>query len=145
MNSSEAKRIFLQALPELSEPLKSAVEFTLAHWHNLNREPRASGVTINFFASLPALPSNDIDAAFAAKLNDMAKLLRDDSAVWLSLGDLPHEVARCCLTDDQVRYIRKNYKPYDKIFSAHSLAGKFNVSPPAIIDVVRFKTYKNVV
>ena len=35
MNSSEAKEIFLQALPELSEPLKSAVEFALANWHKL--------------------------------------------------------------------------------------------------------------
>ena len=91
MNSSEAKRIFLQALPELSEPLKSAVEFALANWHKLNREPRASDVAINFFASLPALPSNDVDETFAAKLNEMAKFLRDDSDVWSSLDNLPHE------------------------------------------------------
>ena len=31
MNSNEAKGIFLQSLPELSEPLKSAVEFALAN------------------------------------------------------------------------------------------------------------------
>ena len=37
MNPNEAKQIFLQALPELSEPLKSAVEFALANWHKLNR------------------------------------------------------------------------------------------------------------
>ena len=91
MNSSEAKQTFLQSLPDLSEPLKSAVEFTLANWNKLNREPRASDVAINFFASLPALPSNDVDDVFAAKLNEMAKLLRDDSAVWYSLADLPHE------------------------------------------------------
>ena len=36
MNSNEAKGIFLQSLPELSEPLKSAVEFALANWHKLN-------------------------------------------------------------------------------------------------------------
>ena len=91
MTIIEAKQIFLQSLPELSEPLKSAVEFTLANWHNLNREPRASDVAINFFASLPALPSNDVDETFAAKLNEMAKLLRDDQDVWLNLDDLPHE------------------------------------------------------
>ena len=91
MNINEAKQIFLQSLPELSEPLKSAVEFTLANWHKLNREPRASDVAINFFASLPALPSNDVDDVFAAKLNAMAKLLRDDPNVWYSLDDLPHE------------------------------------------------------
>ena len=94
MNQDEAKKIFLQALPELSEPLKSAVEFMLANWHKLNREPRASDIAINFFASLPALPTNDVDKFFAAKLNEMAKLLRDDPDVWLSLENLPHEVWR---------------------------------------------------
>lgn len=38
MNVNEAKEIFLQALPELSEPLKSAVEFTLSNWHKLRYE-----------------------------------------------------------------------------------------------------------
>ena len=91
MNQDEAKGIFLQALPELSEPLKSAVEFALANWHRLNREPRASDVAIKFFANLPALPNNTIDLKLAVKPNAMAKLLRDDSDVWLSLNDLPHE------------------------------------------------------
>lgn len=91
MNSNEAKEIFLMKLPELSEPLKSAVEFALGNWHKLNRETRASEVAINFFASLPALPSNTVDEIFAAKLNEMAKLLRDDPTVWLNLDDLPQE------------------------------------------------------
>ena len=91
MNQDEAKGIFLQALPELSEPLKSAVEFALANWHRLNREPRPSDVAINFFASLPALPTNTIDLKLAAKPNAMAKLLRDDPDVWYSLENLPHE------------------------------------------------------
>ena len=91
MDSNKAKEIFLQSLPELSEPLKSAVEFTLANWKNVIREPRPSDVAINFFASLPSLPTNDVDEIFAAKLNEMAKLLRDDSDVWLSLENLPHE------------------------------------------------------
>ena len=91
MNSNEAKEIFLMKLPELSEPLKSAVEFALANWHKLKGEPRPSDIAINFFASLPALPSNDVDEIFAAKLNEMYKILRDDSDVWLSLNDLPHE------------------------------------------------------
>ena len=49
------------------------------------------------------------------------------------------------LTDDQVRYIRTHYIPYDKTFGAHALARKFNVVPTVIIDVVRFRTYKYVV
>ena len=91
MNSNEAKRIFQLTLPKLSEPLKSAVEFTLANWHKLNRQSRASDVAINFFTNLPALPSNNVDENFVAKLNVMAKLLRDDFDVWHSLDDLPHE------------------------------------------------------
>ena len=39
MNVNEAQEIFLQTLPELSEPLKSAVEFALSNWHKLSREP----------------------------------------------------------------------------------------------------------
>ena len=38
MNSNEVMEIFLQALPELSEPLKSAVKFTLSNWHKLSRD-----------------------------------------------------------------------------------------------------------
>lgn len=91
MNQDEAKGIFLQALPELSEPLKSAVEFALANWHRLNREPRPSDVAIKFFANLPALPNNTIDLKLAAKPNAMAKLLRDAPDVWYSLENLPHE------------------------------------------------------
>lgn len=91
LTAQDAREIFLQALPELSEPLKSAVGFALANWHKLNREPRPSDIAINFFASLPALPKNEVDKVFAAKLNNMAKLLRDDPDVWLSLENLPHE------------------------------------------------------
>lgn len=91
LTASDARTILIKALPVLDEPLKSAVEFTLINWKILIREPRASDVAINFFASLPSLPSNDVDLTFAAKLNEMAKLLRDDPDVWLCLDDLPHE------------------------------------------------------
>ena len=91
MNQDEAKKIFLQALPKLSEPLKSAVKFTLANWHKFNRKPRASDVAIKFFASLPALPSNDIDKNFSVEINKQVKILHDDLDVWLSLENLPRE------------------------------------------------------
>ena len=94
LTAQDAREIFLQALPELSEPLKSAVGFAPANWHKLNREPRPSDIAINFFASLSALPTNDVDKVFADKLNNMAKLLRNDPDVWLSLENLPHEVWR---------------------------------------------------
>ena len=94
MDSNEAKRIFLQALPELSEPIKSAVEFTLANWYRLSYEPRTSESAINFFASLLELPSNDIDKNFSVEINGQVKFLRDDLDVWLSLENLPHEIWR---------------------------------------------------
>ena len=91
MNKDEAKEIFLKSLPKISEPLKSAVEFTLSNWHKLNREPRPSDVAIKFFASLPALPTNIIDLKLVVKPNAMAKLLRNAPDVWYSFDDLPHE------------------------------------------------------
>ena len=91
MNKEKAKEIFLKSLPKISEPLKSAVEFTLANWHKFNREPRPSDVAIKFFASLPALSTKIIDLKLAAKSNAMAKLLRNDPDVWYSFDDLPHE------------------------------------------------------
>lgn len=255
MDSNKAKEIFLQSLSKLSEPLKSAVEFTLANWKNVVREPRPSDVAINFFAILPSLPTNDVDEIFAAKLNEMAKLLREDLNIWFSLENLPHEewrdivgyeglyqvsnygriksfhlkgirIIRCLqnkdtyptvgltkngktknygvhvlvaltfiqnpknfpivhhkdnckcnscswnlawvtysentrlafqlgvkksfghvkkLTPKQVRYIRKHYKRYDKKFGARALAKKFNVNSNVIINVVEYKSYKNVV
>ena len=85
MNQNEAKEIFLKALPGLTEPLKSAVEFTLANRHKLCRERCPSEVALNFFTNLPAMPDNTVDLTFAAKLNEMAKFIRDDPDVWLSL------------------------------------------------------------
>ena len=94
MNSKEAEKILREKIAELAEPLKSAIEFTLANWKNVIREPRPSDAAINFFASLQSLPTNDVDEIFATKLNEMVKLLRNDSDVWLSLENLPCEVWR---------------------------------------------------
>ena len=46
--------------------------------------------------------------------------------------------------EEQVRYIRKVYKPYDKKFGQRALAKKFGVSQPAIRAILNHKTYKNV-
>ena len=67
MNPNEAKEIFLHVLPEVSGALNSAINFVLTNWHKLTYEPRASDVAINFFASLPAPPSNIVDETFAAR------------------------------------------------------------------------------
>ena len=108
MNKDKAKEIFLKSLPKISEPLKSAVEFTLANWHKFNRESRPSDVAIKFFASLPALSTKIIDLKLAAKSNAMAKLLRNDPDVWYSFDDLPHEEWRD-VADYEALYQVSNY------------------------------------
>lgn len=51
------------------------------------------------------------------------------------------------LTDDEVRYIRKNYVKGDKrnLFTMKQLAEKFDVSPSTINSVVSWEFYKNIV
>ena len=46
------------------------------------------------------------------------------------------------LSEEDVKYIRENYVPKSKEFGCRALAKKFNVSPPAISNVVNGKTYK---
>ena len=46
------------------------------------------------------------------------------------------------LSEEDVRYIRANYKPYDKEFGARGLGRKFNVGHSRISDVINNKTYK---
>lgn len=48
------------------------------------------------------------------------------------------------LTAEQVRYIRRNYIPYDKDFGVRALARKFNVHYNTITLIIRGDTYKNV-
>ena len=49
------------------------------------------------------------------------------------------------LTIDDVKYIRKNYKLRDKDWGARALAKKFNVSESTITNVVKGRTYRNVI
>ena len=51
---------------------------------------------------------------------------------------------RAKLTEDDVRYIRKNFKFKDKEFGVVALAKKFNVMPAVISNVIKRRTYKNV-
>ncbi len=48
------------------------------------------------------------------------------------------------LTNEQVTYIRKVYKKYDKEFGSRSLAKKFEVSPSVVLRIIYGETYKNV-
>ncbi|MBR7024897.1 MAG: HNH endonuclease [Selenomonadaceae bacterium] len=104
MNGDEAKKIFLETLPELSKPLKGAVEFVLSNWHKLKGEPRTSDIAIKFFARLSALPTNTVDLKLAAKPNAMAKLL-------LNAPDTARGMARRCQVSNygRVKSFRHNY------------------------------------
>lgn len=48
------------------------------------------------------------------------------------------------LTNEDIYYIRKVYKPFDKNFGANALARKFEVSPSTICDIFSGKYYKNI-
>lgn len=49
------------------------------------------------------------------------------------------------LANEQVKYIRNNYKPRDKKFSSRALSRKFNVNHKVIYDIIHNITYTNVV
>ena len=51
---------------------------------------------------------------------------------------------RSKLSEEDVWYIRANYRPRDKEFGTRGLGRKFNVSHTIISDVINNKTYKNV-
>lgn len=137
MNSNEAIRIFIGALPELSEPLKSAVEFTLTNWHKLSREPRVA-TALNFFASLPTLPLNSVDEIFTAKLNEMAKILRNSPDVWLSFEDLPHEEWRN-VVGYEGRYQVSNYGRVKSLLQKYPKIMRADVQSKGYVQIRLFK------
>lgn len=47
------------------------------------------------------------------------------------------------LTNEDVLFIRANYKPYDKEFGARGLGRKFNVDHSIISNIINNKSYKN--
>lgn len=49
------------------------------------------------------------------------------------------------LTDEEVRFIRKNYIPYDKKHGTHGLGRKFNMHPETIRQLLNYETYKDVI
>ena len=48
------------------------------------------------------------------------------------------------LTEDDVRYIRSVYKPYDKTYGASMLAKQFGVHHSLISDIASHKSWKHV-
>ena len=49
------------------------------------------------------------------------------------------------LQSEKVRYIRAHYIPRHREFGASALARKFSVDPETILNVIKYKTYKDVV
>lgn len=49
------------------------------------------------------------------------------------------------LTKEQVKYIRENYVPRSKEFNSYTLGEKFNVCHQVILDVVNYRSYRDVV
>lgn len=49
------------------------------------------------------------------------------------------------LSDDDIRYIRNNYKPKDKEFGAKAMQKQFNISHASFTDIIAMKSYKNVI
>lgn len=48
------------------------------------------------------------------------------------------------LSNEDVKWIRENYIPYNKEFGTRGIAKKFNVDRSIISDIVNYKTYKEV-
>ena len=61
------------------------------------------------------------------------------------LHKAPSGIEHCnsFLSAEDIEYIRKNYIPKHKVFGARSLARKFNIGHPRILDIVKFNTYKS--
>lgn len=48
------------------------------------------------------------------------------------------------LNEDEVKYIRESFTPYDRRYGIRALAREFNVSLATIADIVHYRNYKNV-
>ena len=85
MNQEQAGEILRANVKNLSEPLKSAVEFALTKFF----APSAADLAKKFLASLPSLTTED--AEMKSQIDSAYFTLMDDEKIWLSLEDLPHE------------------------------------------------------
>lgn len=47
-------------------------------------------------------------------------------------------------SDDDIKWIRKNYIPYDEEFGMRNLARKFDVDSATIASIIHYKTYKEI-
>ncbi len=75
---------------------------------------------------------------------DRSDQLRHAYKLGLKVSNKGSKSYNASFTDDEVRYIRKVWKPRDEQFGAAALSRKFGVWSTTIDDVVNFKTYTNV-
>ena len=85
MNHNEAEKILRTSVENLSEPLKSAVEFTLKNFFT----PSATELAKKFLASLPSMTTED--AELKSRIDSAYFTIMKDENFWLALEDLPHE------------------------------------------------------
>ena len=85
MNQEEAGEILRANVKNLSEPLKSAVEFALTNFFM----PSAADLAKKFLASLPSMTTED--AELKSRIDSAYFTLMNDEKSWLSLENLPHE------------------------------------------------------
>jgi hypothetical protein len=60
-----------------------------------------------------------------------------DHAIKNNLYNVNEEVINCKLSNEDVLFIRKNYRPNDKIYGATALANKYNVNNSTISRIAR--------
>ena len=85
MNQEQVGEILRANVKNLSEPLKSAVEFTLTNFF----APSAADLAKNFLASLPSMMTED--AELKSRIDSAYFTLMNDEKTWLSLENLPNE------------------------------------------------------
>lgn len=85
MNQEQAGEILRANVKNLSEPLKSAVEFALMNFFI----PNAADLAKKFLASLPSMTTED--AELKSRIDSAYFTLMNDEKIWLSLENFPHE------------------------------------------------------
>ena len=92
MNHNEAGEILRASVAGLTEPLKSAIEFTLTNFY----QPSAADVAKKFLSSVPyevfmARDLREKNPELKAQISAAYYTIMSDEKIWLSPEDLPHE------------------------------------------------------
>ena len=93
MSAERAEQILRENVETLPEPLRSAVEFSLANWYKLTGTTNPAIEAKNFLGGLRVIPFNrhELSEENMRRLREAMSVLRSDASIWLSSEDLPHE------------------------------------------------------